>query len=221
MPEEVKKGFLNRETTRREFLKISGKGIGGAALSLSLLSLFGCQTSNVEDVAAFPIAEGVLIANRSKCTGCQRCEITCTLVNDSKIQPFISRIKVSRNYNFGVDGPKIAYREEDGQYGNLLMSPETCRQCAEPYCGKACPQGAIEADPNTKARVVNKEKCVGCGVCTKACPWNLPTVDPETKISTKCLSCGACASSCPTGALKIVPWNDVKYVLRKNGYRVG
>lgn len=218
---ETKKSFFNKETTRREFLKMSGKGIGGIAISLSLLNLLGCENPNVEDVAAFPLAEGVLIADRAKCTGCQRCEISCTIANDSKVEPFISRVKVSRNYNFGVDGPKIAYWREDGQYGNLLMSPETCRQCAEPYCGKACPQGAIEADPNTNARVVNKDKCVGCGVCTQACPWTLPTVDPETNKSTKCLSCGECARNCPTGALQIVSWDKVKYVLQKNSYQVG
>lgn len=214
---EIKKNILYRETTRREFLKLSGKGLGGAAISLSLLSLFGCKNSDPEEVSAFPLAAGVLIADRGKCTGCQRCETNCTIVNDSKIQPYISRIKVSRNYNFGTDGPKLAFWKEDGQYGNQLMSPETCKQCAEPYCAKACPMDAIVAHPENGSRIIDKKKCVGCGTCTNACPWNLPTVDPETEKSTKCLTCGMCVRNCPTGALRIIPWEDVKYELRKQG----
>ncbi len=215
---EAKKSFLERETTRREFLKMSGKGIGGTFISLSLLNLLGCTNPNVEEVAVFPLAQGVLIADRSKCTGCQRCETNCTLANDGKVMPYISRIKVSRNYNYGTEGPKLAYWREDGQFGNLVMSPVTCRQCAEPYCGKACPVGAIEVN-KIGARVVNDEKCVGCGNCTKACPWILPTVDPETNKSTKCINCGMCATNCPTGALQIVAWDEVKYAMRKLGYK--
>lgn len=213
-----KKGFLDKETTRREFLKLSGKGIGGTFISLSLLNLLGCTNTNVEEVAAFPLAQGVLIADRARCTGCLRCETNCSLVNDGKAMPFISRIKVSRNYNFGTDGPKLAYAYADGAFGNKLMSPETCRQCAEPYCGKACPVGAISTN-EIGARVVDEAKCVGCGTCTKACPWTMPTVDPETKKSTKCVNCGTCAANCPTGALRIVPWEEVKYAMRKLGYK--
>ena len=59
-------------------------------MSLSVLSLFGCATT--KDVAVFPLAEKLLVADASKCTGCQRCEIICTAMNDGKIQSFISRI---------------------------------------------------------------------------------------------------------------------------------
>ncbi len=214
---ETKKSFLDKETTRREFLKLSGKGIGGTFISLSLLNLLGCTNPNVEEVAVFPLAQGVLIADKTKCTGCQRCETNCTLANDGKVMPYISRIKVSKNYYFGTEGPKLAYWREDGQFGNQMMSPVTCRQCAEPFCRKACPVGAIETN-QIGARVVNTEKCVGCGNCTKACPWHMPTVDPETNKSTKCVNCGMCATNCPTGALKIVAWDEVKFAMRKLGY---
>lgn len=217
MSQEEKKGLLEKTTTRREFLKLTGKGIVGATVSFSILSLFGCS-KNPEDVTGFALAKGLLIADKSKCTGCQRCEISCTLNNDGKIQPYISRVKVSRNYNFGTDGPKLPLWSTAGQFGNLKMTPETCQQCKDPKCAAACPQKAIYADPKTGARIVNEEKCVGCGTCTQACPWNLPTVDPETKKSKKCFACGICASNCPTGALKIVPWEEVKSVLRRNGY---
>jgi Fe-S-cluster-containing dehydrogenase component len=221
MSEETKKGFLERETTRRDFLKLTGKGIGGAVLSLSILNLFGYDNANAAEVAAFPLATGLLIADKNRCTGCQRCEINCTLINDGKIEPFVSRIKVSRNLFFGVVGPKIAYAKEDGQYGNLIMNPETCRQCKDPACAIACPMKAIVADEKNKgARTVVEEKCIGCGTCTQACPWHLPTVDPETSKSTKCILCGTCAKGCPTSALKLIPWEEVKITLNKHGYNL-
>lgn len=220
MSEDSKKTILERETTRREFLKLTGKGVGGAIISFSFLSLFGC--SNSKEVAGFALSKGLLIADRNKCTGCQRCELTCSSIHEQKVQPFISKVKVSRNYNFGLEGPKLNYWNEDGQYGNRLMNPETCKQCREPFCGNACPEKAIIADPKNKgARVVVKDKCVGCGTCTTACPWHLPTVDPETKKSSKCKACGVCATICPTGALKLIPWEDVKVTMNRNGYMIG
>lgn len=202
------KQFFDKETTRREFLKMSGKGIAGLAFTSSILSLFGYNAYGA-DVSATALPEGLLVADRSRCTGCQRCETTCTLNNDMKIQPFISRIKVSRNYNYGVSGPKLNYSHADGQYGNLLMNPITCKQCREPFCANACPRKAIVADSSTGARVVLKDKCIGCGTCIEACPWSMPTIDPQKNVATKCTTCGACANACPTSALKIIPWEDI------------
>lgn len=220
MSEDPKNSILERETTRREFLKLTGKGVGGAILSFSILSLFGC--GNAEDAAGFPLAKGLLIADRSRCTGCQRCELTCSAIHENKVQPYISKVKVSRNYNYGLNGPKISYEKEDGQFGNLLMSVETCKQCREPFCANACPEKAIFFDKKNKgARVVDKSKCVGCGACTKACPWHLPTVDPETNKSSKCKLCGVCASGCPTGALRLIPWEDVRVAMERKGYILG
>ncbi|MEG0301337.1 ferredoxin-like protein [Cetobacterium sp.] len=206
MSKDLVKKVFDKETTRREFLKLTGKGIAGFAVTSSILSMFGFGE---EAIAATALPEGLLVVDRSKCTGCQRCEITCTLQNDGKIQPFISRIKVSENYNFGTSGPKMNYQYEDGQMGNLKMAPVTCKQCREPFCANACPKNAIVADPNTGARVVVKDKCVGCGTCAEACPWSLPTIDPETNKATKCVTCGACVKACPTKALSIISWEDI------------
>lgn len=209
--EENKQGFFDREYTRRQFLKMSGKGLAGVTLSASLLSLFGCTQKEVDeglvDVLATP--KGLLVVNRGKCVGCQRCEANCTLANDGKVMPFIARLKMRDNLYTGEAGVTEDYRHGDGIYGLWNFGPVTCKQCKDPKCVAACPQKAISADPNTGARVIDKDKCIGCGACTQACPWHMPTVDPETKKSTKCITCGACVAGCPTGALSIVDWTDV------------
>lgn len=211
-----KKGFLERPTTRREFLKLGCKGVAGTVVSFSILSLF---TNNAE-AEGIALASGIVIADPNRCTGCRRCETTCTIFNDGKAQPYISRVKVGRNYNFGIDGPKANYWEEDGNFGNLRIIPQTCQQCEDAPCVENCPEGAISAHPKTGARVVDAKKCIGCGYCTEVCPWSIPTVDPETEVSTKCTLCDGnpnCAAICPTGALKFVPWAQVHAALRARG----
>ena len=108
------------------------------------------------------------------------------------------------------------HEKTDGD-GNGLLSgtdncfvyfPDTCRQCEDPACGNACPQKAIITNEQG-IRVVDTDKCIGCGACVEACPWHMPTVNPETGKSSKCIACGACVAGCPSGALSIVDWDAV------------
>lgn len=200
-----KKRIFDKAMTRRQFLKVSGKGMAGLALSTSLLNLFGVTKAEVESgaVSVLATADGVLVANGARCTGCQRCEMNCSLINDGKVMPYISRVKVLRNYYHGNDG------EKGGVFGSFDYTPDTCHQCEDPACLKACPMGAISVRESDGVRVIDQEKCVGCGACVAACPYHMPTIDPETNKSTKCVSCGFCAANCPCGALKIVKWEDV------------
>ena len=212
---DTKKTLMDREYTRRQFMKISGKGLAGVALSSTLLSLMGCTRSQAEaglvDTIATP--DFLLVANRAKCTGCQRCEVNCTLANDGDAHPYMARIRVRQNVNFGDQGPTDDYKHGDGFFGLWGFKPDTCKQCADPACVNVCPMKAISADPVTGARVIDEDKCVGCGACVNACPWHMPRVDVEKHKSTKCISCGACVAGCPTSALRMIPWEDVAKAL--------
>ena len=80
----AKTDFLTADMTRRQFMKISGKSLAGLTLSASMLSLFGCSQQQVDSgaVATWALPQGLLVVNADLCTGCQRCEINCTLTND-------------------------------------------------------------------------------------------------------------------------------------------
>ena len=212
---DTKKTLMDREYTRRQIMKLSGKGLAGVALSSTLLSLMGCTRSQAEaglvDTIATP--DFLLVANRAKCTGCQRCEVNCTLANDGDAHPYMARIRVRQNVNFGDQGPTDDYKHGDGFFGLWGFKPDTCKQCADPACVKSFPMKSISADPVTGARVIDEDKCVGCGACVNACPWHMPRVDVEKHKSTKCISCGACVAGCPTSALRMIPWEDVAKAL--------
>lgn len=51
---------------------------------------------------------------------------------------------------------------------------------------------------------VEKEKCVGCGLCFKTCNLSALTLkNQKAVVSDACSICGLCVSSCPFGALSI------------------
>ena len=99
-----------------------------------------------------------------------------------------------------------------------MLVTQACRGCIVNRCTEVCPRGAISII-NKKA-VIDKEKCIECGLCTKACPYSAiiaqkrPCVnsckvkaismgeDKKAVIDNdKCISCGACVYQCPFGAI--------------------
>lgn len=208
---EEKKGLFSREYTRRQFMKMTGKGLTGVALSSSLLTLIGATQGQADAglVEVLPLPEKLLVFNRAKCTACQRCEANCTLANDKRVQPYVARIRVRDNMTFGAKGASAEYQHGEGIFGHWQFDAETCKQCKDAPCLNACPVKAISVDEKTGARVIDQEVCVGCGACVQACPWDIPRINPITGKSSKCINCGACVAGCPTSALSMVDWEDV------------
>ncbi len=215
MSEQTKKGIFDKDYSRRQFLKMSGKGIAGITMTGAMLSLFGCSQEDVDagkvEILATPT--GLLVANAAKCVGCQRCELNCSLTHDKKASHALARLNIRDNLYVGEYNAEDGIPEDvvhgQGLYGLWGFAPTTCKQCKEPGCAAACPVGAIVADETTGTRIIESETCIGCGACTAGCPWNLPTVDKDTGKSTKCINCGACVAGCPTGAIAMVEWTDV------------
>ena len=51
---------------------------------------------------------------------------------------------------------------------------------------------------------VNKEECIGCGMCVSECPKNAIKVIDGTAVidKEKCIKCGICIDTCPVEAIK-------------------
>ena len=63
---DTKKTLMDREYTRRQFMKISGRSLAGLTLSASMLSLFGCSQQQVDSgaVATWALPQGLLVSMR-------------------------------------------------------------------------------------------------------------------------------------------------------------
>ncbi len=198
---------LNPLCSRRQALKWGGVSVIGISVLGPVLA-----RGATKPLIIMEQAQGLVVADPMKCVGCGRCELACTEFNDGKASPVLSRIKVSRNLDFG-DRNVFAWRKGEGNWGNGLIVADLCKQCPHPVpCANICPEDAIVVAPSGKARMVDLEKCNGCKICLKACPWEMISFDPESNKVTKCHLCDGkpkCVEACPSESLSYVPWRDL------------
>ncbi|WP_035258182.1 4Fe-4S dicluster domain-containing protein [Desulfatirhabdium butyrativorans] len=193
--------------SRRQFLVFSGRAITVLA-TMDICRAWGSDSALV----ILDNAKGLVVADASRCVGCQRCELACTEFNDGRAQPSLARIQVGRTINFGPEG-SLGRNQAQGLWGGGTFSQDICHQCPHPVpCATACPNDAILADPRTGARVVDTSRCSGCRLCLRACPWDMIRFDEESQKATKCFLCQGspkCVEACPAGALRYVPWRNI------------
>lgn len=129
-----------------------------------------------------------LRVNPELCTGCRMCEMECSFAHERRFGTHISRVRVVKLEEVGIDYPVI------------------CQQCANAKCIAACSQGALSrTDAGTI--VVDQRACTRCGACVAACPFGAMNAHPDTGWPISCDLCGgapSCAEGCPTGAISIV-----------------
>jgi len=83
-----------------------------------------------------------------------------------------------------------------------------CNCCS---CCCAVLRGLVEFDvPTAVARsgfqaAVERDLCLGCGICLERCPFAAVTLEGETATVDvqRCLGCGLCVTSCTAGALRL------------------
>ena len=200
---------VKKNITRRDVLAMAGCGVAGLVVGGALASWGVTQESIASGrIELRTTPTKMIVTDRARCSGCQRCEMMCTLKNDGRVCQHIARVRVWDNYYWGKSADTGDGSFGDGK-GACEFTVEHCKQCADPQCVKYCPVHAIYADEKTGARTVDTKKCIGCGMCSQACPLNMPRVDTETGVSTKCISCGRCAEQCPNGAIQFIDWQDI------------
>ena len=166
----------NSGITRRDFIKVTGAivvvaGIGGCGATdesptptstpvptnTAVPTNTPIATQVLTPEAQIPPADGYLLVDIAKCQGCLSCMLACSLIHEGVESLSLSRIKIMQD--------SFASFPDD-------LTIEQCRQCVEPACVEVCPVDALHPDPNFgNVRIVDREKCIGCGLCFEACPF--------------------------------------------------
>ena len=79
---------LKQSVTRRTFFKVSGITVVGVSALVSL----GAKSGKEMPLIIMDQAEGLVIADSTRCVGCRRCELACTEFNDGKAAPTMARM---------------------------------------------------------------------------------------------------------------------------------
>ena len=128
-----------------------------------------------------------------RCTGCQSCEMVCSLSHEGSCSSSLSRIRIKKWEEISV------------------FMPVVCQHCEKPPCITICPTQARKRVPETDAAVTDEKRCVGCKSCLYACPYSAPVIHPVTKRTTTCDLCNGnplCTQVCTSGALSYIPDGD-------------
>jgi hydrogenase-4 component A len=158
-----------------------------------------------------------IVAEPSRCIGCNTCMAACTEVHKAEGLQAYPRLIVTRT--------------------QTTTAPVVCRHCEDAPCARVCPVNAITFGTNSVD--LNEQTCIGCKMCALACPFgaitphgttiagvagvriNTPTnsaaLDPllawdigVRSVAVKCDLCAfvpsgpACVRVCPTDALFIL-----------------
>ena len=189
--------------SRRNFLGGAGILAGGALAANAALAAADEKPLDTEAIAP---SIGHINHLSYVCAGCHMCEIACVLGHEGKVQPSLGRNIVHKDIQAG-DVTHVLY----------------CQQCDDPKCLKACPTGALHVDPETGARVIDQDVCIGCQSCLNACIYaqggqgvSRIKYNPETNTCFKCDLCGGdpmCVKRCPLGATQ-ASWVEYGPIIR-------
>ena len=134
-----------------------------------------------------------LIIHPEKCNNCGDCETACINSKSTLTSPGLSCIRILKD-------------AEDDDF----FFPIACKQCENAPCLATCPKEAIYKEMQTNRVLIDRVRCVGCGMCVSACPFGAMKLDRRKAKSYKCDLCGGdpeCVKVCEPKALE---YSDVE-----------
>jgi DMSO reductase iron-sulfur subunit len=138
------------------------------------------------------------IFDLNKCTGCNACQIACSIENEVLLPLNWRKVLSFNNQKY----PEIP----------VFHLSLACNHCLDAPCLTFCPALAISKDENTGAVLINEQACIGCKYCSWVCPYDAPIFNLNKGTMEKCTFCihrleenlePACVTLCPTSALQI------------------
>ena len=144
---------LNKEISRRDFLKIGSLGV--AAVVVPTITGGLVQADGASSLEGKRLA---MVIDLQRCVGCGACVIACKSENNVK------------------DGVAWASRisRTTGQFPNVKYEyiPTLCNHCERAPCVDGCPTTAMhKAEGNITMH--DPDKCIGCRYCIINCPYGV------------------------------------------------
>jgi Fe-S-cluster-containing dehydrogenase component len=106
-----------------------------------------------------------------KCSGCNQCELICSVTKTGSFDPARSRIRTVR-------------------IEPVVMMSIACRLCEDAPCVIACPRKALTQDAQSGVIHIDNDLCDGCTWCMEACDFGAISLNPGSK---KVEICDLCA----------------------------
>lgn len=135
----------------------------------------------------------VILTDAKVCTGCRLCEMVCSLEHEGFINPSLSRIRIIKWEEEGIDIPMV------------------CLQCKEPLCVDVCPVRAIDKDMESGMLKTDASRCIQCYACITICPFGGSSINNEGVV-VRCDQCNGepmCVEVCEKKALSFVREEDL------------
>ena len=154
----------------------------------------------------------------TRCAGCRTCSVACADLNNTPVGLNLRRVIEFEGGSWKKSAEGTWRQDVFAYYVSI-----GCNECADPACVKVCPTKAHFKRAEDGLVVIDREKCIGCGMCARACPYGVPQLDAKRGKMLKSDGCVArtsrgmmpvCVESCPERALE---FGDIDELRRKHG----
>ena len=163
------------------------------------------------------------VVDVSRCTGCRTCAVACKDAHNLPVGLNLRRVLEEASGSWRQDRMTGAWHQDVRAWYVSIA----CNHCENPACVKVCPTQAHYKRAEDGLVVIDRDKCIGCGMCARACPYGAPQLDRQRRKMTKCDACiertsaggmPVCVESCPERAIE---FGDIEELRCRHGSVAG
>lgn len=113
------------------------------------------------------------VVDVSRCTGCRTCAVACKDAHNLPVGLNLRRVLEEASGSWRQDRMTGAWHQDVRAWYVSIA----CNHCENPACVKVCPTKAHYKRAEDGLVVIDRDKCIGCGMCAQACPYGAPQLD--------------------------------------------